>query len=164
MKRASLFAMTLLGAAHAACAANPEPHAIVATLYQSYLPSADAQEEPQKSAANLIRPYADTELAGAIDADNACMQRSGDECALDADILADGQDWELSKFRIEDGPAQGDRQTILACFENNGPHCVAFTFIHKADVWKIHDVAATAYAPDGKPKAKWALLATLKRR
>jgi len=149
----------------AALAAPRTPHDIVATLYAQYLadPHAEHVSKDDKSALDLIRPYADASLGKAIDADNACQVQEQGICNMDFDVLIDGQDWDLSGFHIQDEAEAGGRQTIRAVFINGIPHRISFAFVKTKAGWRIHDATGVAFTPGGKVRASWSLLALLNR-
>ena len=132
-----LLALLAAGSLHRATT----PHAIVQALYAPYLADPHANSGKQvPDDETEIRDFASKSLKRAIDADRACEKREQGICNLDFDMVIAGQDWDISKFAIADGPATADKQVIRATFDNGGPVEVRFFFVRESGAWKIDDV------------------------
>ncbi len=132
-----LLALLAVGAVHPATT----PHAIVQALYAPYLANPHANSgAPSPDDETEIRDYASKSLKRAIDADRACEKREQGICNLDFDMVIAGQDWDISKFAIADGPATAMAQVVRATFDNGGPVEVRFFFVRENGAWKIDDV------------------------
>ncbi|TAH32659.1 MAG: DUF3828 domain-containing protein [Alphaproteobacteria bacterium] len=132
------------------------PSQIVQNLYKPYLddPHADLQTEP--SATDAIRPYASHALGNAIDMENACVNRTGEMCALDSDILIAGQDWDITDFRMES--ENGKNSAIVRVYFKNGlPVRTNFMFVKENQDWKIDEIESLLYDEDEKLASVWLL-------
>lgn len=135
-----LFAMTLLGgpAAVAQPQVDQEPLRIVREFYAPYLAG---RSTPGKGALDIIRPHASPELSRLIDRETACTKRTGGLCALDFDILVDGQDWKLSGLQITAQDARPGAMVVRAAFRNfNQPKVVEYSFAILGGRWQVSDV------------------------
>ncbi|WP_186457388.1 DUF3828 domain-containing protein [Nitrospirillum amazonense] len=134
-------ALSLLALPPAAGAEAPRstPRAIVEALYRPYLVDPHAEKDTTIDSVAQVRRHATPALARLLDADRACEKRTQGICALDFDIIIDGQDWELSGFGLE-AEAAGDTATVTARFNNMGPRVLAYHFARTGGRWLIDDV------------------------
>ncbi len=93
-------------------APDQEPLRIVREMYAPYA----ANRPTAPGALALIRPHAAPELVRLIDRENACVRRSGGGyCALDYDVLVDGQDYEIRGLQVWAVDARPGAMTARPC-------------------------------------------------
>ncbi|TWB21525.1 uncharacterized protein DUF3828 [Nitrospirillum bahiense] len=119
--------------------AQSTPQAIVEALYRPYLADPHAEKDTTIDSVAQVRRHATPALARLLDADRACEKRTQGICALDFDIIIDGQDWDLSGFGLQ-AEASGDTATVTARFSNFGPRVLAYHFMRTGGRWLIDDV------------------------
>jgi hypothetical protein len=120
---------------------DQEPLRIVRAFYAPYV--ADRTPAGQ-SAIDLIRPHATAELQRLIDRENACTRRSRGYCALDYDVLVDGQDFKITRLQVAAQDARPGGMTVRASFLNLGrPTAVEFSFGLIGGRWQVRDVVLT---------------------
>ncbi|TWB75596.1 uncharacterized protein DUF3828 [Nitrospirillum amazonense] len=139
-----LLAVSLAALPPAARAGGAEPpgstpQAIVEALYRPYLADPHAEKDTTIDSVAQVRRHATPALARLLDADRACEKRTQGICALDFDIIIDGQDWDLSGFGLQ-AEASGDTATVTARFNNFGPRVLAYHFARTGGRWLIDDV------------------------
>ncbi|MDZ5647060.1 hypothetical protein [Nitrospirillum sp. BR 11828] len=146
MKRAAAvllalgLAVSLPGAPSAGAEAPPPtPQAIVEALYRPYLADPHAEKDIATDSVASIRRHATPALARLLDADRACQARTHAICALDFDLIVDGQDWDLSGFGLETATV-GDTATVTARFINGTPRVLAYHFVMTGGRWRVDDL------------------------
>jgi Protein of unknown function (DUF3828) len=147
MRYVLLIILALIGAnAENPAMAQPqpdqEPLRIVREFYAPYLAGRSA---PGKDSLDLLRPYASPELARLIDREKACTKRTGGLCALDFDMLVDGQDWKLAGLQVTAQDARPGAMVVRAAFRNfNQPKAVEYSFSIMGGRWMLSDVVIRA--------------------
>jgi hypothetical protein len=139
-RRAIFAACLAFAAAPAAAQPQPdqEPLRIVRELYAPYLAN---RSTPGQGAIDLIRPHATPELQRLIDREKACTRRNQGLCALDYDMLVDGQDWRLSSLQITAQEARPGAMVVRASFRNMGkPKVIEFPFAIMGGRWVMSDL------------------------
>ncbi|TWB46873.1 hypothetical protein FBZ92_14218 [Nitrospirillum viridazoti] len=115
------------------------PQAIVEALYRPYLADPHAEKDTNIDSVAQVRRHATPALTRLLDADRACEKRTQGICALDFDIIIDGQDWDLSGFGLQ-AETSGDTATVTARFSNLGPRVLAYHFVRTGGRWLIDDL------------------------
>jgi Protein of unknown function (DUF3828) len=120
--------------------ATPEPVQIVRRLYAPYLKN---DSSGGISALDAIKPHAAPALRRLIDRENACMRKQQGICNIDADVLIDGQDWQLSGFQVTTAGQSAERMTVHVAFRNSGrATAVEIPFEQSGGRWLISDVVS----------------------
>jgi hypothetical protein len=123
---------------HAQQPVDQEPLRIVRQIYAPYITNRLAAGTGQL---DLIRPHATPELQRLIDRENACTRRSRGYCALDYDMIIDGQDWKVTGLQVTAIDARPGAMTARASFRNfNRATVVDFSFAMTAGAWKLTDL------------------------
>ena len=158
MHRTLVLVTALTALASPAFAAVPDsPTQIVGRLYAPYLANPHAESGgDDKSAMELIRPYASKAFGAAIDKDQACMVREQGVCNVDWDVIINGQDWELSNFALEDGD-----NLVRARFVNDQANILTYRFVKEGDAWKIDDIETEIPSDDGSPPGSMSIKTVL---
>jgi hypothetical protein len=139
--RAALAAALMLAAAPAAAQPQPdqEPLRIVRAFYAPYLAN-----RSDANALDLIRAHATPELQRLIDRENACVRRTQGICAVDYDVLVDGQDFKISALQVTAQNARPGAMSVRAAFRNfNRAKAVDFSFAITGGRWLLSDVTMT---------------------
>ncbi len=139
-RRLIVAAFALLAATPAQSQPQPdqEPLRIVRALYAPYVADRDT---PGQGALDFIRPNATPELQRLIDREAACTRRTQGICAIDYDVLVDGQDYKITRLNVTAQDARPGAMTVRATFRNLGrPTVVDFPFVLTAGRWLISDV------------------------
>jgi hypothetical protein len=141
LSRRAVLACLAAGAAFPAAAQpqpDQEPVQIVRALYAPYVAN---RNTPGQGAIDLIRPHATPELQRLIDKENACTRRTHGICAIDYDVLIDGQDWKLAGLQVTAQDARPGAMVVRASFRNMGrPTVVEFPFTITGGRWLMSDV------------------------
>jgi hypothetical protein len=117
---------------------DQEPLQIVRGIYAPYV--AD-KLPPGKGGLDLIRPHATAELQRLIDRENACKRRTGGLCALDHDIVVDGQDFQIRGLQVVAQDARPGAMRVRASFRNLGKATVVdYAFAITGGRWQMSDV------------------------
>jgi hypothetical protein len=117
---------------------DQEPVQIVRGLYAPYVANRTA---PGQGAIDLIRPHATPELQRLIDKEKACTRRNQGICAIDYDMLIDGQDWKLAGLQVTAQDARPGAMVVRASFRNMGKSTVVdFPFAITGGRWLMSDV------------------------
>jgi hypothetical protein len=128
-----------IGAAPAIAQPRPdqEPLQIVRALYEPYVASRDTP----KGALDLIRPHATADLRRLIEKEDACARRTRGICAIDYDVLVDGQDYKVTRLQVTAQDARPGAMTVRATFRNfDKATVVAFPFAVIGGRWQMTDV------------------------
>lgn len=117
---------------------DQEPLRIVRQIYAPYI----ANRTNVPGALALLKPHAAPELRRLIDREDACVRRSGGGiCALDYDVIVDGQDFEIRGLQVAAADARPGAMTARASFRNFGkPRVVDFSFALTAGEWRLTDI------------------------
>ncbi|MGD9502106.1 MAG: DUF3828 domain-containing protein [Methyloceanibacter sp.] len=122
-----------VGAAAPPEAADSDPVALIAAVYQTYL----HDDVPAMTDIYSKR------LQALIDKD-ARETPEGYVGRIDWDVFVDGQDWALSEFKIVPVAREGDKAQVRATFINMGEHKnMLFDLVREDGHWRIDEVAAT---------------------
>lgn len=133
------------------------PMEVVASFYKPYLPDSHVEYQNIPESLSTISTYATYALRQAIARNEECERRDG-ICNIDADIIINGQDYDLTtNVRLEESNPAKDRKVIRAHFTSLRPVVVSYVFIKEHTEWKIDDVEAVDYKEDGKIDYRWSL-------
>jgi hypothetical protein len=135
-------AILVLAVATPPAAAQPqpdqEPLQIVRGIYAPYV--AD-KLPPGKGGLDFIRPHATADLQRLIDREQTCRKRSGGLCALDNDIVVDGQDFQIRGLQVAAHEARPGAMLVRATFRNVGKATVIdYAFAITGGRWQMSDV------------------------
>ncbi|MBO9666066.1 MAG: hypothetical protein J7501_04575, partial [Bdellovibrio sp.] len=108
------------------------------------------------SALDLILPYASKSLKSAIQKNAECERREQGICAIDFDIIINGQDWNLSRFDLSNG-VKNSLPVVSATFYNGGRNKVNYFFVNEKGTWKIDEIEAIHYNADGSVESRFKL-------
>lgn len=135
------------------------PMDVVTNFYKPYLPESHIEYQNVPDSLSTISTYATYGLKQAIAKNEACEIREQGICNIDADIIINGQDYDLSTdVRLEETNPAKDRKIIRAHFTSSGqPNTVSYTFTKEGSAWKIDDVEAADYKADGIINSSWSL-------
>jgi hypothetical protein len=139
-RRAILACFAAFAAAPLAAQPQPdqEPVQIVRGLYAPYLAN---RNTPGQGAIDLVRPHATPDLQRLIDKEKACTRRTQGLCAIDYDMLVDGQDWKLAGLQVTAQDARPGAMVVRASFRNMGKaKVVDFPFAITGGRWLMSDV------------------------
>ena len=149
--------------AYAACSPSKSkaitPSQIITNFYKPYLADPHAKSQNTPDALAAISTYATYGLRQAIAKNEACEIREQGICNIDADIIINGQDYDLSTdVRLEEINPAKDHKIIRAHFTSSGqPNTVNYTFTKEGRAWKIDDVEAVDYNANGTINSSWSL-------
>ena len=134
------------------------PQQIIEGFYNSYIfdPAHPEIKRPKPNALKTIRSYASKSFAKAIDAENRCTHKTHEICAIDSDIIIDGQDWDISQVSVTKEKNTENTQIIRAQFLNfNRNHILRYFFIKENNIWKIDEIETTQSDANGGTEDHW---------
>jgi hypothetical protein len=106
------------------------------------VPYLDENGPEPPAAVDVIAAHATPHLRALIAALHACETREQGECALDYDVIIDGQDWDLKAPPVVQARMAGPDEMIVASrFNSDGTDIeVDFAFVRQGGAWLINDV------------------------
>lgn len=117
---------------------DQEPVRIVQALYAPYVAN---RNTPGKGALDFIHPHATPELQRLIDKEKACTRLTRGICAVDYDVLVDGQDYKITRLQVTAQDARPGAMNVRATFRNfTRTTVVEFPFAISAGRWVMSDV------------------------
>jgi hypothetical protein len=133
-----ILAMFAIAPATAQPQPDQEPLQIVRALYAPYVANRDT---PGKGALDFIRPNATPELQRLIDKEHACTRRTRGICAIEYDVIVDGQDYKITRLLVTAQDARPGAMTVRATFRNfDKATVVEFPFAITGGIWRMSDV------------------------
>lgn len=157
----------IVSSSSVACAAGiTSPKQVVEKLYAPYLADPHAEEIAEVAALDLIRPYASKALKHAIHRNKVCERQEQGICAIDFDVIVNGQDWDLSGFALaEDESTETALPIIRASFLNTGTKSeVDYYFISEDGAWKIDEIETRHIQKKGRQSAVFKLKEALSQQ
>jgi len=139
MRRLPL-ALALIIAGLSPAFAFDTPEALIKAVYAPYAKPID-----QFDWASYDETPLRSNALNALFAKDKAETPEGDIGRLDFDPYVDGQDYELTKFKIGKPVITGDTATIEVTFRNLAlPEDLTFDLVREADGWKVDDVVSHA--------------------
>ena len=139
MRRLAL-ALALIVAGLSPALAFDTPEALIKAVYAPYAKPID-----QFDWANYDETPLRSKALNALFAKDKAETPEGDMGRLDFDPYVDGQDYELTKFKIGKPAITGDTATVEVTFRNMGlPEDLTFSLVKESDGWKVDDVVSHA--------------------
>lgn len=137
MRRIALFCLLLLSSAAPAFAYDT-PEALLGALYAPYSKPFEEFDWASFDEAQ----FRSKELNALFEKDKA-ETADGDIGRLDFDPYVDGQDYQLTEFKIGTPAISGDTAKVEVTFKNfDQPEDLTFALVKESDGWKVDDVVS----------------------
>ncbi|MBN9062534.1 MAG: DUF3828 domain-containing protein [Rhizobiales bacterium] len=140
----ALLAAALLAGSGARAQVNmnePDPSVWLKSVYDLYQRAETNTKLMREANYRLIVKRAAKPLAALFRRNDACEKKSGGICALDWDLIVNGQDSQLTDISVGAAAITGDKATVTATFKNMGAeNRNTYFFVRENGVWKVEDV------------------------
>lgn len=140
----AIAATFLANAIPASAQVNPreaDPAAWLRQVYDLYKRVENKPELSDQASYRLVVDRASKSLSELFKRNDACETEGQGICALDWDFIIDGQDFKLSKIKVDKTVITGDQASVTVSFKNFDAPCVnVYRFVREDGQWKVDDV------------------------